>query len=377
MRRAIVVLPSPVGPTSATRSPGASVNEQSRSTHCSSSYANQTLLNSTAGLGALPPGLLFLYPLGSPAAAPRQTGRLASGCASPCNCRPGYRSGGGRGDGGVGVEQGEDALGRDHGGLHDRVLGAQVPDGEEEAAGVLEEGHQAAEGERPGHHLPAPVPEQQGHRGGAQGLHRRVEGGVVERRAELAGAQRAGELPERLPLPGLAREELDHAHALERLLQEGVHPGQPGADHPVAVPRAHAEVRRGQHQQGHQRERDEGQLPVHPEHDHDDAGEDDHVAQERHDPAGEQLLDRLPVVQDPGHQPPDRAPVVEARVLALEMREQRRAQIVDDALAGELGEVGLRRPQRVEGDEDQQEQRRDARRAPPSRGGGCGRRSRS
>ena len=258
------------------------------------------------------------------------------------------------------IEQAEDPLGRDHGRLHDRVLGAQVADGEIEAAGVLEKGHEAAEGERPGHHLPAPVPEQQGHRGGAQGLHRRVEGGVVERRPELAGAQGAGELRERLPLPGLAREELDHAHALQRLLQEGVHPGQAGADHPIAIPRAHPEVGRGQHQQGHQRERDEGELPVHPEHDHHHSGEHDHVAQQGHQPAREELLDGLPVVQDPGHQPADGAPVVEARILALQVREQRRAQVVDDPLAGELGEIGLGRPQRVEGEEDQQEQRRDA-----------------
>ena len=42
------------------------------------------------------------------------------------------------------------------------------------------------------------------------------------------------------------------------------------------------------------------------------------------------------------------------------MREQRRAQVVEDPLPGELGEIGLGRAQRVESEEDQQEQRRDA-----------------
>jgi len=42
-------LPSPVAPTIATRSPGATLKEQSRSTQSSASYANHTASSSTAG----------------------------------------------------------------------------------------------------------------------------------------------------------------------------------------------------------------------------------------------------------------------------------------------------------------------------------------
>src|SRR5713226_6693425 len=77
------------------------VNEQSRSTHCSPSYANHTFLNSTAGVGVggVATGASFFVSarlafgcaspdanrLASGCASPDED-RLAFGCTSPCNC---------------------------------------------------------------------------------------------------------------------------------------------------------------------------------------------------------------------------------------------------------------------------------------------------
>ena len=57
-----MVLPAPVAPTSATRSPDVTVNEQSRSTQSSSAYANQTSRNSTAARGGAPSGRRGIRP---------------------------------------------------------------------------------------------------------------------------------------------------------------------------------------------------------------------------------------------------------------------------------------------------------------------------
>src|SRR5439155_14310564 len=126
--------------------------------------------------------------------------------------RPRARGRAGGADRGLGVEQAEDALGGHHGSLHNRVLGDEIADGEEEAIRVLEEGDETTEGERAPGHLAAPVPEQQRDRRRADCLHRRVERGVVEGRAELTTAEVGVEPREERPLPGLAGEELDDAH---------------------------------------------------------------------------------------------------------------------------------------------------------------------
>ncbi len=157
----------------------------------------------------------------------------------------------------------------------------------------------------------------------------------------------------------LAREGLRHHHPLERLLQERVEPGQPRPHDPVGVPRADAEVRGDREQDRHHRERDDGEAPVHPEHDDDDARQRHHVAEDRHQAAREHLAHGLDVVEDAGHEPAHGVPVEEARVEALEVPEEHAPEVVHHALAGDVGDVTLDGAQAVERREREEEEEGD------------------
>src|SRR5438309_2088693 len=80
------------------------------------------------------------------------------------------------------IEETEDPLRGGHGGLHDRVLGAEVTDRQEEPIRVLDERDQHAEAHGAGDDLAAAVPEEHRESDRAQRLDRRVEGGLVDRR---------------------------------------------------------------------------------------------------------------------------------------------------------------------------------------------------
>ena len=218
------------------------------------------------------------------------------------------------------------------------------------------------------------VPDEERDRRRADGLDGGVQRHVVEGRPELRAPEIGVEPGEHGPLALLAGEELDDGHALERLLQERVQPGEPRAHHAVGVARTQAEVRGGQRQERHQGERHQRELPVHPEHDDDDAGEDEHVAHHRHHPAGEQLVDGLHVVHHARHEPPDGVPVEEARIELLEVAEEGVPEVAHHPLAGELGEIGLQRRAARTARRGRRGTRRPPGRGPSSRGAGCARR---
>ncbi len=159
-------------------------------------------------------------------------------------------------------------------------------------------------------------------------------------------------LLERFPL---GVENLHGLRARQSFLQKGVDAGQPRADAVVAAPRALAEPtrRKDEHRDGD--ERDECQLPVHPEH-HPDDGRDHHqVAEHVNHARGEQLVERVHVRGEPRHHAPDRVAVVVGDLLALQLAVKLAPEVVHHALAHGFEQHGLQ-VREPEGDEEHGEE---------------------
>ena len=85
--------------------------------------------------------------------------------------------------------------------------------------------------------------------------------------------------------------------------------------------------------EGEDREGDEGEPPVHDEHGRHDEEEGDQVAEYRHHPRAEEIVQRLHVGGDPRHEPSDGVSVVEPQIEPLEVREDLAPEVAHHALA--------------------------------------------
>ena len=95
------------------------------------------------------------------------------------------------------------------------------------------------------------------------------------------------------------------------------------------------------------------------EHHGDHPAEGDDVAQDRDDAGREDLADRLDVAEDPRHHAPDGIPIEERGRQPLDVGEERRPEVVDDALPGPRREVDLGVAEGVLDRQGQEEQRHD------------------
>ena len=246
-----------------------------------------------------------------------------------------------------GVKQLEDPLAGSHRGLQDVVFLAQVLDGPEEALGILDEGDQHADGDCVAQHPKPAQPDHQGDGHGAQQLNR----GVIER----IGHDGVFEGDHVLPVDGfellvgalLAVEQLHHAHSAYMLLGGGVDAGDGGADAPVGVAHMFAEDAgdpkdKGQHGKG-----DQGQPPVHAQHDDHDEDENENILENGKDAGSEHLVQRVHIAGEPGDQAPHRIAVEKAYVHALDMPENLAAHVEHDFLSGPLHQVGLHKLEQV------------------------------
>ena len=140
----------------------------------------------------------------------------------------------------------------------------------------------------------------------------------------------------------LLREHAHDAHARQRLLQVGGDLGDllargavgVGADDPEGD---RADAEHGEDEEGQQRE-----LPVEPEQDAGGAEQRERGAEQRHDPVGDELVERLHVVGQARDDHAGLAARVEADRERLQVREQLQAQVLQHALADPADEVGLR-----------------------------------
>jgi hypothetical protein len=167
---------------------------------------------------------------------------------------------------------------------------------------------------------------------GGDQLDRRVVDGVVEDRPHVGVAVVAVDGVELLEGGALAAEELQHRHAGDVLLEVGVdardlHP------HPRYIWRARdAEPEGDRGEQRQDAEADQGQPPVEPEEHRDDAAEQHDVAEDRHQPGGEQLVERVDVGGHAGDQAADRVAVEVGERQGLQVAEDLAPQVAHDVL---------------------------------------------
>ena len=148
----------------------------------------------------------------------------------------------------------------------------------------------------------------------------------------------------------LAAEELDDVHSGDVLLEERVHAGDLHAHVAVRVARALPEPVRDPEHREEDRERDRGERRVEGEEDGHDPGEHGHVAEERDEARGEELVQRVDVRRQARHEPADGRPVEERDVGPLEVPEDPGPEVVHDALAH------LRGPRDHDHHEDEREE---------------------
>ena len=208
----------------------------------------------------------------------------------------------------AGVEEPEDPLRGGHRRLQHVELLGEVGDRPPEALRVLDEGHERAQGRaRRASTCGAAVDqdERDGERG--QELDRGVEDRVVEDRAHVGVGVLAVDRGEGGAVALLAPEQLHHRHAGEVLLQEGVdarHPLAGLAEATAARPCGTSSVTRKKSGITEKVTRASRQsrasiTPMIP-------NEGEEVAEDRDHPRGEQLVHRVHVGGDPGHEPPHR-----------------------------------------------------------------------
>ena len=145
----------------------------------------------------------------------------------------------------------------------------------------------------------------------------------------------------------LAVEQLHHAHSAHMLLGGGVDAGDGGADAPVGV--AHVFAKDAGHRQDERQhgKGDQGQPPVHAQHDDHDQDENENILEDGKDPGGEHLVQRVHIAGQPGDQAPHGIAVEKAYVHALDVAEDLAAHVEHDFLSGPLHQVGLHELQQV------------------------------
>ena len=157
---------------------------------------------------------------------------------------------------------------------------------------------------------------------------RRLEHALRAHRALIRPQQIGVQRVERLEGLVLTGEQLHDRDAAQVLIQICVHPREPDPNGAERVPHHAPEVRgeRDDHRQG--REGHEREAPVQDEHRRRDANEHEDVAEDRDDSTLDHVDQRVDVVRDPRHQPPDGVAVEEPEREELEMAEQLEPQVV-------------------------------------------------
>ena len=142
-------------------------------------------------------------------------------------------------------------------------------------------------------------------------------------------------------LVALAHEGLDDAHRRDVLLQERVDVGEPFLDDGARLLELPAEDLHRLSDERHGEQRDQREFPVEVEHENDRADEDGGLRHELDELVDERVLQRLHIVRHIAH---DRACLLAIEIgerHALELLEERFADVDDDALPDEGDEIAL------------------------------------
>ncbi len=161
--------------------------------------------------------------------------------------------------------------------MQDIVLFAEILDGPEETLRILDKRNQNAESGGPTNHVVAAEPDDASDCDRRKNFDHRIVNGVrqdrVFERVHVDGVH-FGKLVEGA---FLAIEELQHDHAAHVLLQVGVDSGDGHANPPIGIADLVAENLGGDADQRQHGKCDQSQLPVHAQHDGDNAGQHEDV----------------------------------------------------------------------------------------------------
>src|SRR5215469_11716086 len=261
------------------------------------------------------------------------------------------------------IEQFENALRRSHGRLQDVVFVAEILDGTEKTLRILRERNQdpqrgpgrnrvdreevlgSLKNQRTNHdvlnRLFAAVPDNRRHGDCRENFYYWVVDRVSHNRV-FEGDHVTGVNVGKLAEGALfAVEQLQHQHPGNGFLQVRVDPGDGDADAAVGVAHLHPEDHRRPKNQRQDCERDQGQLPIHPGHDRDDADQHKHVLEDGNDSGGEHFIQRVHVRRNARYETTHRILVIEADVHPLQMAENLAAQVEHHHLPGPLHVIGL------------------------------------
>jgi hypothetical protein len=160
--------------------------------------------------------------------------------------------------------------------------------------------------------------------------------------------------------PPFLAEQLHRRHPGDVFLEKSIDARDEGAHGAVRLAGVAAEPLRDDNNQRNDCQCNQGKAPVHHEQDDGDADQHEHVAEDRDDACGEQIVQHVDVGRDPRHQAADRIAIVEADVEALQMLVDLHAHVEHDALAGQLQDPRLQELQRERAQQDGKKQQGDA-----------------
>ncbi len=198
-----------------------------------------------------------------------------------------------------------------------------------------------AAGDDAAHHVLTAIPDHAGNRDRREKVDHGIVHGVGQDRVLERVHVAAVDLREALVGLALSIEQLQHHHAADMFLQIRVDACDGRANAPVRVPHPVAENLGRKDDERQHGESDQRQLPVHRQHDAENAGQHEQILEDRDHSRGEHFVQRIDVGGDPRDQPADRVFVVEPDVHALQVAENLAAQIKHDLLPCPLHEVGL------------------------------------
>src|ERR1041385_6750954 len=248
---------------------------------------------------------------------------------------------GGSHDGGLGIEQLENALRGRHRALEEVVIFAEILDGAEETQAVLQESHDHAETQCATLHAESAVGEDAGERQHGEEFHHRVEPVVGRDRVFVGVHVLAIDFFEFVFAAALAVEKLQHHDAGDVLLQVRADAGNGNANAAVALGDTAAEDHRGQDDQRHHGQHDRGEQRAEAEHDGEDEEKHQNVAEDVHKAGSEQVVEHVDIGGDARDEAANGIVVEEAEVEGLQVRHELAAEVEHGALAGVLHDVHL------------------------------------
>ena len=138
-------------------------------------------------------------------------------------------------------------------------------------------------------------------------------------------------------------EELEHHNAGYMLLQKRIDAGDGHSHPPVGVAHHLAKNHGGPKDDRKHGKGNQGQPPLHAQHDDDDTGQDEYVLEDGHHARSEHLVERVHVAGDTRDQAAHRILVEESNMYMLQVAKNLLAQVKHDLLSGPLHQVGLQK----------------------------------